>query len=349
MRTLSLCLLVALLSAGFAAPAASQGVITTITPDNGTTGEILVLAGGPFGKKKPRAEFIDEEGKKVKGSSLKVIAHSEVHVAVRVRKAVAGSFAIRVRPKLKSIPPLSSLDEFEVAEPVLFSIETGEATPGAELSFGVLSLGDRKPKMFVGGRRAKVTSFGPAFEGSLLVSVEFKLPKKLADGYWPLKIVTKVGSDELPQAVQVTGSKAKKIGKPQLLATVLGVPLKAKGKKLSVARVGETLVVSAIAKKKKLVRRIVLTFPEAALLDEVPLSVNGFTDGASLVYSEYTLAADPPFVRSWGGISWEFDIGSIFGGQIAGCFEGELQPLNPGSEGVRNPRGSVVFSVPEAD
>ena len=151
-------LTVALLTV-LSASSAAQVSIDKISPSFGTTGDIITIEGSGFGTKKPKALFVDENLKKVKKTALKVISITDTVIEVEVRKAVAGLQDLQIKFKGKNAPAPLSEGAFEVIPPQI-AADSFEADPKAEVTIGANFLGNKKPKILINGKKAKVKAWG---------------------------------------------------------------------------------------------------------------------------------------------------------------------------------------------
>ncbi|GJM20990.1 MAG: hypothetical protein DHS20C15_09050 [Planctomycetota bacterium] len=318
--------MLAALGAALSAPLSAQ-TVDTISSVEGTTGDLITITGSGFGdSKKPKVELVDLElDKKAKGTALKVVENSDTSLTVEIKKAKAGVFGVRVRPKGKGIDPADSGDNFTIRAPELLAVKGIGGTPNDEIELQAQFVGNKKPKIKVGGKKAKVTSVtmdesegGPPTE-----VITIKIPKSLANGTWPVELFTKIGQDLEDSLVTVTGSN-KPIGKVAFNATVNGSKLKAKGKGLAIESTGLGVVISANQFKAGNTKQLVLNFPFVEGVTELPVTFTGLpNDFALMMYSSGKVVGGIPDITIWNG-PFSITLNAFSGGQLAGSFEGNL-------------------------
>jgi len=324
LRNLSL---VTALAAVFAAPAGAQ-IIDAQTATEGTTGTIFSITGSGFGTKKPKVELIDVElDKKAKGSNCKVLEYSDTSLSVEIKKAKAGEFGLRVRPKGKGIDPADSKDGFVIRAPELLEVKDLGGTPNEEIELLAQFVGNKKPKVKVGGKKTKVVSVAPAEEegGPGTEVITIKIPKSLANGTWPVELFTKVGQDFEEGLVTVTGSN-KPIGKKSFNATIDGKKLTAKGKGLAIQSTGLGVAISANQFGKGSTKQLVLNFPFVPDVTELPISFTGLPNDLALMMYTEGKGTNPQNLQItiWQPGSFSITLSAYSGGQLAGSFSGTL-------------------------
>lgn len=323
LRNLSL---VTALAAVFAAPAGAQ-MVDAQTATEGTTGTVFTITGSGFGTKKPKVELIDTEtDKKAKGTNLKVTEFSDTSLTVEVKKAKAGEYGLRVRPKGKGIEPADSMQGFEIRAPMLLAAKDLGGTPNEEIELLAQYVGNKKPKIKVGGKKTKVVSVTASeSEGGPPVEViTIKIPKSLANGTWPVEIFTKVGQDLEESLVTVTGSN-KPIGKVAFNAFINGNKLNAKGKGLAIQSTGVGVVISANQFKAGNTKQLVLNFPFVPEVTELPITFTGLpNDLALMMFSDGKVVQGVPDITIWNPGTMSITLNAFSGGQLAGSFSGLL-------------------------
>lgn len=323
LRNLSL---VTALAAVFAAPAGAQ-MVDAQTATEGTTGTIFTITGSGFGTKKPKVELIDTElDKKAKGTNLKVTEFSDTSLTVEVKKAKAGEYGLRVRPKGKGIEPADSMQGFEIRAPMLLEVMDLGGTPNEEIELLAQFVGNKKPKIKVGGKKTKVVSVVPADDegGPAVEVITIKIPKSLANGTWPVEIFTKVGQDLEESLVTVTGSN-KPIGKVAFNAFINGSKLNAKGKGLAIESTGVGVAISANQFKKGNTKQLVLNFPFVPDVTELPITFTGFPNDVSMIlFSDGKIVNGVPDITFWNHQTMSISLNAYSGGQLAGTFSGTL-------------------------
>jgi hypothetical protein len=301
----------------FGSPLQAQS-ITSLSVDEGTTGTQLTIEGTGFGTKKPKVELFDLElEKKAKGSSLKLLESTDTSLTVEIKKAAAGSYRLRVRPKGKGIEPAVSGDDFVVRPPAIQVAKGLGGSPGDSFELGVDFLGLKKPKVKIGGKATSAKVVGAS-------TLSVKIPKSLANGTWPVVLSTKVGSDTAGALVTVTGSK-KAIGKPTFALRVDGSKLKISKKQLVVETTPAGVSVVASRTKKGVEQRLTLLLPFAPGDDAIPGLIAGVPDGGGLM--SYDVISDGgAVVESWVLGTMDAEFNAYDGSRLAGAASGALSP-----------------------
>ncbi|MCB9898500.1 MAG: IPT/TIG domain-containing protein [Planctomycetes bacterium] len=230
MHTLRLFGAAAALLCAFALPANSQS-IDSLSTTEGTTGTVVTLNGSGFGTKRPKVELVTED-KKAKGSALKVLEYSDTSLTVLIKKAAAGEYGLRVRPKGKGIEPALAADTFTIRTITDVAADVMAADPGEEVLVTASFMGTKRGKVKVGGQKASVKSWVPideGLEGGQSGFFNLKLPKKLANGTYAIEITTKVGSVTIPDFITIENSTVgqPKPGKVSFTCKVSGKAFKA--------------------------------------------------------------------------------------------------------------------------
>lgn len=321
-------LLLPLVALALLATDAAAQSINSVSPSEGSFGSVLTIGfSGDLGKGKPKVWFTEtgDESKKPKKYALKVLdvsgAPSSPTITAEVRKGLVGTFDLNVRPKVKGASEVVSMGAFVFNAPSVQSGPTPDtATPGEEVTMTLVDVGNKKPKVKVGGKKTKVTTF--TGDQGQVQTIAFKIPKSLANGIWPIEVSNKAGSTS-EASVEVTGS-TKKLGKSFLNASINGgKAIVYKGKKLSITNVGNSLQILAtsLTNPSKNVT-IIVPFVEVGTFTQFTLPI-----GASISYAE--VGGSPS-----GGFSskiWQTNtppievvITSVSGGQFAGTFSGTL-------------------------
>lgn len=312
--------LAAVLIGAFSASAFSQVNITGTLDSSGTTGDFFTIEGSGFGVKKPKVKLIDPlTGKKAKKSSVKVVKgmHDDNSILVEVRKGLAGTYDVEVKVK-KDIDVAKG--GYTILAPSLSNAPLEGVEPKEQITIGANHIGNKKPKILIGGQKAKVISFGPApEEGIFPDQIVLTVPKKVANGTWDLTILSKVGTDTAPGVVGVVNSAAK-LGKESFTALLDGKKFSAKGKKLQASNIGLGTVLAAVKFKGKGTN----SFNISLVYDSIPATINGALP-STFLYSENKFSGGVLTSNIWGGNGWSATINAMDAdGNIAGSFSGTL-------------------------
>lgn len=180
-------LLVALLAG--AVPA----VEPAFSPILGTAGTTVTVTGHGFVPvRKPRVDFLasppEQEG--TADAKARVLSYSESSILAETPRLVPGTYAILVTPRGGEGEPVLLPGLFEVSAPYTESVEVGSVAAGAPFSLHGL-FGDRKGKVYVGTRKAKVQVWTND-------RIDAEVPRRLPPG--PLPFVVRNGTGDSPQA-----------------------------------------------------------------------------------------------------------------------------------------------------
>ncbi len=206
MRTALLALLLAL-------PAAAQGIDTIDdipvvggTFENGTdirTGSIgmtLHLTGSGFagltGLAKPKV-FINS-AIDPKKRALKVVTFADNDLVVELKKGAPGDYDLTVQPKGKDLAALVAQDVVRVVAPTFEQPNPPAAAPGQLVTLsgwlGVDAFGTKPGTVKVGGKKAKLTSWGAG-------EIVFEMPAKLANGLYVVEVKNKIATGTVETGV----------------------------------------------------------------------------------------------------------------------------------------------------
>ncbi len=321
----------------FTVSAAAQS-IDRVSSDEGTIGDVITIDGSGFGTKKPKVELIDLElDKKAKGTTLKVTANTDSSLTVEIKKAKAGTYGLVVQPKGKGIEPIVSAGDFTIRAPMVQSTKGVGGMPGDEVQITVDFLGNKQPKVKVGGKKSPVRGVALATEGNGNTSlVTIKIPKSLPNGTWPVELTTPVGQGFAHSIVTVTGS-TKKIGKASLKITVDSKKFKVSKKKLVVGSSDFGVEFVATKPEKGGERVLTVLIPYIPGTDMIPVAIEGVPSGSGLMSYEESGVG--------GGGTTTFGLGTMSAhlyasgdSKLVGAFSGVLT-----AAGAEEAGGAPVF------
>lgn len=333
--------LVALAVAALTAPTLAQ-TIDTVSPASGSIGTRITISGAGFGEKAPKV-WMTQDGSKKK-TRLKIVSANDTEIVAEVKKAKLGVYDINVQKKEKNALLMRVDDAFEVPMPSFDDVSPAggapEITPGGSATIEGDDFGIRKPKLKVGGKKAKVTAFDDD-------SITFVVPKVLHDGAHSIELRNKVGTVTVPAGLPVSGS-SKTIGSPDTAS------YRVDKKKVSVGGFLALLVTSAdgatevsAAQEGLPSYQLVLELPVATLDESVPAAFVGDPDATiRLIYNE-GLFGPQTIWESGDGIDEMIRIQSVADGVATIEFEGELTRTSGEfgkasvtiSQGVMSPSG----------
>lgn len=337
----TLVLLACLLAPGTAY--AGGPTIDDVQPPAAVLGTVVTITGEGFGLGKPKV-FLTQEGSSKK-TALKVLASSDTEITAELKNAKgAGEYTLNVEPK----GGVAATVPFALLPPFVFDVDADDLAPKDEASLIVANLGNKKPKVKVGGKKAKVVSVEPAISegGALTIDiVTIVIPASLGNGAHDIELLNKLGIHVVDNAALVTMSD-KKLGKPFFEALIDGKAFKTGGKLFQGQEAGGNVQVVATGGKNPTLGFSFLVPPFDA--GDVPVAFDGFPDDlATFVYSETTLQGGIPDIDTWAHTDGDFQlvVTGIGGGQIAAEFTAELA----NGSGSREVSGSFIANIPAAN
>jgi len=166
-----------------------------ITPEEGTVGTAVTIKGDNFGNTKGTV-FIGS-------AALKSTRWGNSEIQASLSKAISpGTYSVTVKPKTKSVLPITEADLFTVRGPEIDSVSPNSGAPGAIITLTGKFFGNKKGKVYleyeskgvIKLKSCKVLAWGmepKTGEGEVV----FVVPKGLAPGTYPLKINNSVAED----------------------------------------------------------------------------------------------------------------------------------------------------------
>ncbi len=330
----------ALLAAAFlAGPLAAQdATITDYSPKQITTGTMVTITGdfaeateGKIPKPKVFGTSEDTKAKII----LKVVSNSDTEIVAEVKKiptnkknpAAGSDWTLNVQPKGKgAFGATTSMDVMTVVGPTVVGVNPSSAMPGEEITVNIANPGAKNVKASIGGKKTKLKRAPDTEEGSG-TAFTAKVPKSLANGGWDVMVDNKIGTDNAPAALVVTGS-TKKLGKAHFTASINGAPYKSTGKFLGSEDSGLSIVIAANLKQNNPQRSFAVVIPFNTGTDMAPQTYAHFpTTLMTFSYSETTLMGLVPTITTWqapNGGAASVTVNAVSGGQAAGSFEAML-------------------------
>ncbi len=290
--------LVALL---LAAPAAAQSIdsingipVPFADPPNdivlSSIGTQLTLVGSGFGGTTGLAKpkVFTSSVALPKHRALKVVSFTDTELVVQVKAGVPGDFDLTVQPKGADQAPLVADDAVRLVTPTFEQPSPAAAGPGALVTldpfFGPGTFGTKKGKVKVGGKKAKVMSWGAD-------QVVFKLPAKLANGIYVVEAKNKIGTGtvedgvaQAPYCMEMEGSAFDVGGPDRFSCKVDKKKHAATGDLFSILAFYETdpmpqVTISAVIQAGFPQLSMTVVVPVDLELDTFPLVVPGSADG----------------------------------------------------------------------
>lgn len=318
MLRISLALLAVLIAAQ-----ATRAGIDGIAPDHGTLGTLITVQGDGFGSKKPRA-WLSLPGAK-KRYPLQVVAFDDAQITVRLRGGVAGPLELHVKPR--DAAPVTAPTLFEIRAPEVQLVEQPVVTRGDTLDVHVEFAGDRRLRVFVGGRRARVLMRDDA-TGHLAVRV------RTARGSHTVTVKNRIGEAAWASGVAVLDANGS-LGPPAMRYRANDVVVSTPEVALMEpsASFPQPFVLRSADRIGYSCRDMFLGVP----LDlELPLP-QAWSDGETVVFEQWRRCCFPPkpkpgtgcnasvqVRRLDPGLPWRIEILATDGERIAGAFYGTL-------------------------
>ncbi len=314
--------------------------IDTVEPASGSIGTLITITGSDFGTAKPKV-WLSQEGSKKK-RRLKVTSSSDVEIIAELKKGEIGDFDVNVQPKGKGALIATEEEGFEIPLPTFDTLDPvgAELAPGTAAVLGGVDFGSRKPRLKVGGKKAKVTAFSDD-------EITFVIPKALHDGAHDLEFRNPVTTLPIPALVSVTGS-TKTIGKPDTAT------YKADKKKFTIGGFLAMIVASDVDSTTISLSQggfpsyqLTLDIPVASLDESVPVAFIGSPDASiTMTYTAELFGASTTWV-SGDDLDEVIKIQSIKDGVATVEFSGELtrtagtfgKPTMSISQGIASPTG----------
>jgi hypothetical protein len=301
-----------------------DGLLTT----NGTLGTHIGILGQGFQDKPKPKVFLTSGGAKVKGTRLKFVGLAPAPgggglqqlLVVEVKKASLGAYVLMVQGPKGSTPAFSA-QSFQIVPPVADSLSASTAAVGETVVLSAHDVGNRKPKVWIGGKKAKVkeqtTSEGPGVE--YLV----RIPMTIPNGTWPLTLENKIGIDLMHGAIVVTGSKKTHLGKSGIVGHVDGVPFRASSKKMSSSfDTPQVITVQGLGSLPDALGAQLVCFPKQPAIDG-PFPQVYTALPADLVFVKLLPDGDVTWRASDFG-SFELHLDTQHVGRVAGSYRGTL-------------------------
>jgi hypothetical protein len=158
-----------------------------VTPEEGTLGTEIIIAGSGFGTKKGKV-FIAT-------TSLKILDWSDGWIRCLLSKALPpDTYDVTIRPQIKGASPITIPNGFTAKTPEIESVDPTSGSAGGNVTIHGSFFGTKKGKVTLGGKTCKVLSWTmePTSGES---EIEFVVPKRLTPGVNELKIINGMGSD----------------------------------------------------------------------------------------------------------------------------------------------------------
>jgi len=324
-----------------------------VTPDAGTIGtEFTVEFDADVGTK-PKLELryvTPPAGKKAKTpkAKAKLISSDGTSVTFVIQAAKGGGdFTIGAK---KSDATAGNLT---LASPRVDSVGSAAVAAGGELTiqgqyFGELANKRNAPKVFVNGKKAKVTSFSDA---ALTITVH----KKTATGTADVTVQSKVGATTSAGAVTVTPRPTPIKGSDLVTAKIDGSGFKATDKNTAASAIFvpavNTFTIASSQRTGKVTDPRLRTFgiANAALpgpIDQLqlPLTLTGASAGLAQLIDSRPVSGQPGTIYTSSGLALTLSIDSVSGNRVSGSFSGQMREAG-GSRVIDIQNGKFVLTL----
>lgn len=188
---------------GIAFALAARADAPTLSPGSGGHGRNFTLTGFGFSPvRKPVVQFAPQPGQKArKRVSQKVFAFDGTRVDGQVVAGVAGIYDVRLVPKDRGVAAVTATSPFEILLPAPGAVEPATGPVNSPVTITGAEFGSVKGKVTIGGKPAKVTTWGAD-------SISVVVPKKLPAGAKAIVVTNKAGKSTAPLAYTVQSGSA---------------------------------------------------------------------------------------------------------------------------------------------
>lgn len=254
-----------------------------------------------------------------------MLTHSPTEITAELKSAKggAGPSTLNVLPKGKDIK--AATDAFTVLAPAIVALDPGTAGPGEEIQVQATNVGNKTPRLKIGGKKAKVVAYQQSGVGEGVIDlVTILVPKSLANGAWDVLIANKIAEIIEAAAFVMTGSTVK-LGKHGFQATIDGTVFKQGGNQLQSSGNELAGCLVGVSKGSSPVRTFTIRFP---LSEQPPHEyTGGLLPDLLFQYTEATYIGGVQDSTTWdeaqsGGFSLTFE--AFSGGQVKASFSGAL-------------------------
>jgi hypothetical protein len=178
----------------------ARGSPPSVSPGSGGISQTVALTQFGFSPvKKPKVQLVPHAGTTgLKPVGLKVTTFSASEIDGQVTAGLAGTYDVVVRPTDKGASPVTLPDTFTIVLPAPAMTDPTTGPAGTVVTIHGSKFGDVKGKVTIGGKKAKVKSWG---DDTIVVVVP-----KAAPGDQPVVVTNKAGSSDGSLKFDVTSS-----------------------------------------------------------------------------------------------------------------------------------------------
>jgi hypothetical protein len=156
-----------------------------LSPNEGTIGTKLTIAGSDFGFKKGKVT--------VGGKSCKILEWANASITCEIETALPppGPYDVVVKPnEPKGALPIKCFEAFTMMAPEIVSVDPNSGVSETIILISGKYFGSKQGKVSLGKQSFKVLSW-------TMDEVSLIIPKKMASGSYSVTVTNKVGSDTL--------------------------------------------------------------------------------------------------------------------------------------------------------
>ncbi|MGD7036842.1 IPT/TIG domain-containing protein [Methylotuvimicrobium buryatense] len=317
----------------------AQAAITSIDPQKAGHGAEIVIEGTGFGSNKPRVTLIESNpaGNRAQKVALRVIANNDTTITAQLKGGKADNYVLEV--KSAGTPAIKATQEFTIAAPenLMLSAEQGEVNDEIEVSGDFF--GNRRPQVFIGGKKAKITDFGEDF-------AVIRIPR-IANGLHEVTVRNRAGDS-------VSSTLFEVINSPVKLKKQHRLNVKFAGKNYSVAGMTLNAVYSPVTKQITIMALKVsgmsvsnLTLTGQVDLGNLPAAIGpGFGPG-DIIYQIPNVTGNSQYQSENNSDEWRIIFHQYENGYLYGSFSGFLRNSLNKNEKLQMSSGTFTVKVLE--
>lgn len=291
----------------------AQVTVSSAAPSPATIGMNITINGSGFSTAKPSVSLTTANS--TKKYTLKVVSYNDTEIVATVKTAVAGTFDLNVKVKSATGTLASGLT---ITPPVVNNFTPNSAAPKDVITINGNFFGNKKPKVLIGGKSAKVLTFSNT-------QITCELPN-LAGGVHAVSVSNKVGATD---AGNITCTiPAPPLGGPDRVEGKFGtVNFKSQGSFLgataNTALNPDLIIINAGMTPGPKGKNFSLTFGYELATGNVPTTINLGSSGLVVSYTEVGI---PPktWLSALAGSTFTVNITGKTADTIEGTFSGTL-------------------------
>ncbi|WP_341327238.1 IPT/TIG domain-containing protein [Methylotuvimicrobium sp. KM2] len=311
--------------------------ITDIDPSIAVHGAEIVIEGNGFGSKKPKVTLIESNpaGKRAKKVALRVIDNDDTTITASLKNGMAGDYTLEVKPARGAV--MTAAQGFTIAAPENITLSDEQGEIGDEIEVYGDFFGDRRPQVFIGGKKVKVVDFGEDFAAVLV--------PKIANGLHEVSVRNRAGDGVSSVFFEVVNSSVKPKKQHQLKVKFDGKNYAVGGKTLTAvySPVTKQITIMALKASGMSVRNLTLT--GQVDLDTLPAAIGpGFGPG-DIIYQLPGVAGNSQYQSANNSDEWRVLFNHYENGYLYGSFSGMLRNSQNNNDTVRMSSGTFAVKV----